>query len=114
MGQGVVPRAASSAAAMRSCSASGAAAGSPLPPNSRHVARENWYFPRYWPDGETAAGLPEDSHWAILASVALGAVPDPDDGVEAAPVLERELASPSEASVTGPAMPSTARPWLRW
>ena len=55
-GQGCVPR-----AAMRSCSASGAAAGSPVPPYSRQVARENWYFPRYWPlggdRGRVAAGL---------------------------------------------------------
>ena len=98
---------------MRSCSASGAAAGSPVPPYSRQVERENWYFPRYWPDAETAAGLPEDSHWAILASVALGAVPEPDGWV-VAPVLDPELARPRCASVTGPAMPSTARPWLRW
>ena len=36
-GHGAVPRWASSCAAMRSCSASGASAGSPLPPIARHV-----------------------------------------------------------------------------
>ena len=96
---------------MRSCSASGAAAGSPVPPYSRQVARENWYFPRYWPDAETAVGSPEDSHWAILASVALGA---PLGAPEAGRVAGPERARPRCDSVAGPAMPSTARPWLRW
>ena len=53
---------------MRSCSASEAAAGSPVPPTRRHVVRENWYLPRYWPVGETAVGSPPDSHWAIFAA----------------------------------------------
>src|SRR5687767_4742882 len=98
---------------MRSCTASGAAAGSPVPPYSRHVARENWYFPRYWPEAETAVGSPEDSHWAIFASVAFGALPLPPEepaGFGAA----ADPARPRCDSVTGPAMPSTARPWLRW
>src|SRR4051812_18412253 len=97
---------------MRSCTASGAAAGSPVPPYSRHVARENWYFPRYRPPDETAAGLPPDSHWAILASVAFGDEADRERCAGA--LLAPEPARPSEASVMGPAMPSTARPWLRW
>jgi hypothetical protein len=40
------PLRASSAAARRSCSASGAAAGSPLPPTDCQVLTENWYLPR--------------------------------------------------------------------
>ncbi len=96
---------------MRSCSASEAAAGSPDPPSSAHVVRENWYLPRYWPDGETAVGSPPDSHWAIFDS----AVPASVVPVEVSPESDcTELPdSPSELSVAGPAMPSTARPWLR-
>ncbi len=45
LGHGLVPRWASSFAAIRSCSASEAAAGLPLPPRSRQVAFENWYLP---------------------------------------------------------------------
>ena len=45
-GQGDVPSCRYSFAASRSCSDSGALAGSPSPPIARHVARENWYLPR--------------------------------------------------------------------
>src|SRR4051794_32930529 len=91
---------------MRSCSASGAAAGSPAPPYARQVARENWYLPRYRPLGETAAGLPDDSHWAILSS----AVEAPEDGRDAL----LDPASPRDLRVTGRAMPSPARRGRRW
>ena len=96
-----MPRAAYSAAAMRSCSASGAAAGSPDPPYSAQVCRENWYFPRYWPLGETAAGLPEDSHWAIFASVAFGAVPEPDGIAGPVTLAHLGLANSGSGAATG-------------
>src|SRR5215218_2128208 len=116
-GQGCVPRAASSFDAMLSWTDSGAAAGSPVPPYSLQVSRENWYFPRYWPLADTAAGFPEDSQAAILASVAFGAdaVAPLDAGrLDDVPAPEPCPARPRWASVTGPATPSTARPWLRW
>src|SRR3954471_1824416 len=110
-GHGALPRCAYSFAAMRSCSASDAAAGSPLPPRSAHVSRENWYLPRYVPLAETAVGSPPDSHCAILASVALGAPDVPALlGAEGAAAPEMPIA----LIVAGPATPSTARPWLRW
>ena len=56
-----MPRWASSFAAIASWTDSAALAGSPLPPSSRQVARENWYLPRYRPlrrdRGRVAAGL---------------------------------------------------------
>ena len=56
-----MPRWASSFAAIASWTDSGGLAGSPVPPSSRQVARENWYLPRYWPRGRdrgrVAAGL---------------------------------------------------------
>ena len=45
-GQWPAPSRASSIAARRSCSASGAAAGSPVPPTDCHVSYVNWYLPR--------------------------------------------------------------------
>ena len=54
---------------MRSCSASGAAAGSPEPPSDCQVPRSNWYLPRYWPLADTACG--------VAARLALG---DPLEG----------------------------------
>ena len=65
-----------------------------------------------WDPGLTAAGLPEDSHIAIFASVELGAEVVPEDAAVVERVAPGE-ARPSDASVTGPAMPSTASPWLR-
>src|SRR4051794_6433395 len=109
-GHGAVPSRASSAAAMRSCSASGAAAGSPVPPIARHVARENWYLPRYRPPGEIAVGSPPDSHWAIRCSVLEADREDDADGVVAAGALP----SPSAALVCGPTMPSTGGRWPAW
>src|SRR3954452_7559901 len=53
---------------MRSCSAPEAAAGSPVPPIARQVARLNWYLPRYWPSADTAVGFPPDSHCAMRAA----------------------------------------------
>src|SRR4051794_24743025 len=70
LGQGAVPRALYSFTAMRSWRASEAFAGSPVPPQRSQVAWSNWYLPRYWPLGETARGLPPDSHWAIRLSAA--------------------------------------------
>src|SRR4051812_18821984 len=102
---------------MRSCSASGAAAGAPGPPGWGHVARLNWYLPRYMPLEETACGSPPDSHWAIRSSVADGALTERVEAVEldVAPVelavAPVELAvvagaSPRAARVCGPTMPS--------
>jgi hypothetical protein len=45
-GHGAAPARAYSIAARRSCSASEAAAGSPLPPTEAQVPRSNWYLPR--------------------------------------------------------------------
>ena len=45
-GQAFGPCLAISAAARWSCSLSGAAAGSPLPPTAAQVDGENWYLPR--------------------------------------------------------------------
>ena len=73
-GHGLVPACSSSAAARLSCSASGAFAGSPLPPIARQVDRENWYLPRNCPSAETAVGSPPDSHSAIRASSLDGAL----------------------------------------
>src|SRR3954470_19917084 len=97
---------------MASWTASGALAGSPEPPSPRQVARENWYFPRYWPEAETAVGLPLDSHCAMRASVA-----EPPLAVRVAGafvVFTDEAEMPRLPSVAGPAMPSTTSPWLRW
>ena len=101
-------------AAIASWTDSGAAAGSPVPPMSRQVARENWYLPRYRPEADTAVGSPPDSHWAILASVE--EPPPPLGACVFVCVLAGadEAAMPRLESVAGPAMPSTARPWLRW
>ena len=74
------------------------------------MARENWYLPRYWPEDETAVGLPLDSHCAMRASVAEPLVVR----VAGAFVFTVEAEMPRLPSVAGPAMPSTTRPWLRW
>ena len=62
------PDCAYSAAARRSCSASGAFAGSPSPPTADQVSKVNWYLPWNWPPPPTAEGSPPDSHWAIACS----------------------------------------------
>src|SRR3954462_10260902 len=119
LGQGDVPLCARRWAGGRACSPSRACAGSPVPPRRSHVARSNWYLPRYWPSADTAAGLPPDSHCAMRSSVALvesaGALPPPDVADEVysdAPASRPE--SPSAAAVFGPTTPSTVRPWRRW
>src|SRR4051794_27419075 len=99
---------------MRSCSASGAAAGSPLPPIAAHVARLNWYLPRYWPLGEIAVGSPPDSHCAIACSRALGAVVWAALAVLVATGAGGVTVTPRAAIVAGPATPSAVRPWARW
>src|SRR3954454_17531335 len=68
-----------------SCSASEAAAGSPVPPTEAHVDWSNWYLPRYVPSGLTAVGSPPDSHEAIDSSGA-DAVLAPTVAVLAPPV----------------------------
>ena len=76
-GQAAPPVWAYRTAASRSCSATGAAAGSPLPPIAAQVAGSNWYLPRYRPSGETASGWLRDSHQAIDASRAETSPPEP-------------------------------------
>src|SRR4051794_530380 len=66
LGQGFVPRALYSLIAMRSCVDSDASIGSPRPPQACQVSMSNWYLPRYLPLGDTARGLPPDSHFAIF------------------------------------------------
>src|SRR5205085_6789931 len=99
-------------AAIASWTDSAALAGSPVPPIARHVARENWYLPRYRPPAEIAAGLPPDSQLAIRDSIP--ALPVPARGVLRLDVGARTAERPSAPSVAGPAMPSTTSPWARW
>ena len=105
-----MPRWASSFAAIASWTDSAAFAGSPLPPSARQVARENWYLPRYRPlerdRGRVAAGLAAGDPRERGRGAAAGRVPRSWSGARG-----RDA---ERASVAGPAMPSTVRPWERW
>ena len=78
----------------------------------RQVSRLNWYLPRYCPPGETARGLPPDSHSAI-------ALQDSRARSRCALLVRRTERllnglSPSAPRVSGPTMPSGTRSCLRW
>src|SRR3954470_20633093 len=85
-----------------------------------HVARVNWYLPRYWPSADTAVGLPPDSHcamrWSVALDAASGALPLAASVAPAVPALgaASSPAGRSSARVCGPPTPSTVRPWRRW
>ena len=113
-GQGAVPRAASSAAARRSCSASEAAAGSPAaahgaPGRARELVLAA--VPAAGRDrGRVAAGLAAARSWPASRWAPCRAGRGAWRGARAA----RQPDRPSAPSVAGPAMPSTARPCVRW